>query len=330
MARKVIMRGIDVSYWQGKPPLKAYQRFKDAGWDFLIARIGYADRGIKYPDSTFESNYRNSNTAKLRIGAYFYSNAHNAAEGKAEAKYCLQIIEGKALSMPVFIDMEDNATSGTASKANLAAACRAFCEEIEKAGYMSGVYASTSWFNSKIGSLGDLSKWVAQYNSVVTYRGSYDMWQYSSTAVVEGFSGVRDVNRCYTAYDDNFLIKPKVNLLVRKGRRLTSGRVGTLSKNGIYRVTRTDRKGTRGYIAGIGWVTITAKFVQVLSFTDIVRIRTKAKLIYRESPLLSSKKKGTLKKNTVYRISRISQNGRRGYINGYGWITVTDETVRFL
>ncbi len=319
-----------MSYWQGKPPLKSYKQFKDAGWDFLIARIGYADNGIKYPDSTFESNYRKSNAAKLRIGAYFYSNARNGAEGRAEAKYCLQLLEGKALSMPVFIDMEDNATSGTAGKADLAAACRAFCEEIESAGYMAGVYASASWFSGKIGSLGDLSKWVAQYNSVVTYNGSYDMWQYSGSAKVEGFSGVRDVNRCYTAYDDNFLIMPKVNLLIRKGSRLISPRVGTLSKNGIYRITRTAGKGTRGYIPGTGWVTITTKFVRVINFTDTVRIRTKAGLIYRESPLLSSKKKGTLKKGAVYRISRISQNGRRGYINGFGWITVTEETVKFL
>lgn len=326
---KVKLTGIDVSYWQGKPALSAFRKFKAAGWDFLIARIGYANMGLKYPDSTFENNYKKAVSAKLRIGAYFYSNARNAAEGRAEAKYCLQLLQGKALSMPVFIDMEDNATSGTASKANLAAACKAFCEEIEKAGYMSGVYASTSWFTSKIGNVNGLSKWLAQYNSVVTYSGSYDMWQYSSTAVVSGFSGPRDVNKSYTAYDDNFLIKPKVRLLVRRGYSLLSKKMGVLSENGIYRVTRTAKKGTRGYIQGIGWVTITTKFVHVISFTDAVRIRTKGKLIYRESPLLSSRKKGTLKKGAAYVVSRISQDGKRGYISGYGWITITSEYVLF-
>lgn len=324
------MKGIDVSYWQGKPSLSSFKKFKNAGWNFLIARIGYADSDLKYPDSTFEHNYKNANTAKLHVGAYFYSNARNAAEGRAEAKYCITLLQGKALNMPIFIDMEDNATSGTASKANLAAACKAFCEEIEKAGYMSGVYASTSWFTSKIGSLGNLSKWLAQYNSVVTYSGSYDMWQYSSTTNVTGFSGVRDVNKCYVSYDDNFLIKPKMDLLIRKGYSLTSSKVGTLSENGVYRVTKTASNGTRGYISGTGWVTISTKFAKVIDFTDTVRVKTKGKLIYRESPILSSKKKGTLKKDVTYIVSRISQDGTRGYINRYGWITITNKYVTFV
>ena len=325
----VKMTGIDVSYWQGKPSASAFKKFKNAGWDFIIARIGYADGGLKYPDSTFEHNYKNANTAKLRVGAYFYSNARNAAEGRAEAKYCLDLLQGKALSMPLFIDMEDNDTSGTASKANLAAACKVFCEEIEKAGYIAGVYASTSWFTGKIGALGDLSKWVAQYNDEVTYSGSCDMWQYSSTEIVTGFSGVRDVNKCYIAYDDNFLIKPKVNLLIRSGSSLTSKKLGTLQKDGIYRVTKTAKNGTRGYVLGAGWVTITQKYAAAVDFTDNIRVRTKGRLIYRQSPLLSSKKKGTLKKDTVYIVSRASQDGTRGYINGYGWITMTSKYVEF-
>ena len=121
----VKMTGIDVSYWQEKPKASAFKTFKNAGWDFVIARIGYASGGQRYPDSTFETNYKNSNSAGLRIGAYFYSNARNAAEGKAEANYVISLLQGKALNLPVFIDMEDNATSGTASKTNLAAACKA-------------------------------------------------------------------------------------------------------------------------------------------------------------------------------------------------------------
>ena len=109
------MTGIDVSYWQGNPDLSAFKTFKNAGWDFIIARIGYASSGQRYPDSTFETNYKNSNSAGLRIGAYFYSNARSAAEGKAEANYVISLLQGKALNLPVFIDVEDNATSGTAS-----------------------------------------------------------------------------------------------------------------------------------------------------------------------------------------------------------------------
>ena len=326
----VKMKGIDVSYWQGKPSLSAFKKFKNAGWDFIIARIGYAAGGMKYPDSTFETNYKNSNSAGLRIGAYFYSNAKSAADGKKEAKYVIDLLEGRALSMPVFIDMEDNATSGKATKANLAAACKAFCETIEEAGYMAGVYASTSWFQSKIGSLGEVSKWVAQYNDRVTYSGDYDMWQYSSTATASGFSGRRDVNKCYVEYDDNFLIWPKTNLLIRKKSSLLSVKVGTLDKNGIYRITKTASNGTRGYIPNKGWVTITTKYIKAVDFTDHIKVKTKGKLICREMPLLSSKKKTTLKKNVTYIVSRISQDGTRGYVNKYGWITITSKYITFV
>ena len=156
------------------------------------------------------------------------------------------------------------------------------------------------------------------------------MWQYSSTASVSGFSGRRDVNKCYTKYDDNFLIRPKMDLLIRKKSSLSSTKAGTLDENGIYRVTKTASNGTRGYIPGKGWVTITTKYVTVLDFTDNIKVKTKGKLICRETPLLSSKKKTTLKKNVTYIVSRISQDGTRGYVNKYGWITVTSKYVTFV
>ena len=324
------MKGIDVSSWQGKPFGSRYKKFKDAGWDFIIARIGYASGGIRYPDSTFDYNYNMSVKYDLKIGAYFYSNAKSAADGEKEARYVIDLLEGRSLNMPVFIDMEDSATSGKASKSSLAAACKAFCKTIEEAGYMAGVYASTSWFQSKIGNLGNLRKWIAQYNDRVTYKGRYDMWQYSSTAAVSGFSGRRDVNRCYVEYDSNFLIKPKVDLLVRSGSSFLSKKKGSLDKNGIYRVAKTAGNGTRGYIPGKGWVTVTEKYVETVNFAENIKIKTKGKLICRETPLLSSKKKTTLKKNATYIVSRISQDGTRGYVNKYGWITITDKYVEFI
>lgn len=198
----VKMKGIDVSYWQGKPVGSRYKKFKAAGWDFIIARIGYASGGVRASDSTFDHNYKYSKKYGLKFGVYFYSNAKCAADGEADAKYVLKLLKGRKLELPIWLDMEDNATSGKASKKNLAAACKAFCETIEKAGYKAGVYASTSWFQGKIGNLGRIRKWVAQYNDRCTYDGHYDMWQYSSTEMVPGFSGRRDANKCYSTFTE--------------------------------------------------------------------------------------------------------------------------------
>ena len=78
----VKMKGIDVSYWQGKPLGSRYKKYKDAGWDFIIARIGYADGGVKAPDSTFDHNYKMAVKYGIKIGAYFYSNAKNGVYGR--------------------------------------------------------------------------------------------------------------------------------------------------------------------------------------------------------------------------------------------------------
>lgn len=198
----VKMTGIDVSYWQGKPAGSRYKKFKAAGWDFVIARIGYASGGVRGADSTFDHNYKMAKKYGLKIGVYFYSNARNAKDGRADAQYVLQLLKKRKLDMPIWIDMEDNATSGRASRSQLAAACKAFCSTIEAAGYKAGVYASTSWLQSKIGNIAGLRVWVAQYNDRVTYNGRYDIWQYSSTVTVPGFSGRRDVNKSYVTYTE--------------------------------------------------------------------------------------------------------------------------------
>ena len=39
--------------------------------------------------------------------------------------------------------------------------------------------------------------WVAQYYSKVTYKGRYDVWQYTSKGKVDGISGNVDMNYWY-------------------------------------------------------------------------------------------------------------------------------------
>ena len=76
--------------------------------------------------------------------------------------------------------------------------CDGWCEVIAAAGYTPGVYASTSWFNNKIGTIVEPhTKWVAQYYKECQYKGTYDIWQYSSSEGVPGISSRTDVNWAY-------------------------------------------------------------------------------------------------------------------------------------
>lgn len=61
------------------------------------------------------------------------------------------------------------------------------------------IYASTSWLNNNLDmrQLSAYRVWVAQYYSKVTYKGRYDVWQYTSKGKVDGISGNVDMNYWY-------------------------------------------------------------------------------------------------------------------------------------
>ena len=197
------IKGIDISAWQGNLSVANFKRAKDSGIKFIILRLGYTGSSSKKPtkDSVFENNYKNAISAGLPVGVYFYSLATTNAEAKAEANFCISNLKGKKITYPVYIDMEDNTYQAKKTKAVLASVCNTFCDAIRTAGYTPGVYASLSWFNNKIGTITSKhTKWVAQYNTTCDYKGSYDMWQYSSSEAVPGIASKTDVNWCYKKF----------------------------------------------------------------------------------------------------------------------------------
>lgn len=199
-AKVTKLKGVDVSAWQGKISKANFQKVKDAGIKFVILRLGYTGSSTNKPtiDSVFEYNYKNAIAAGLPVGVYFYSLATTADKAKEEANFCVKNLKGKTITYPVYIDVEDPNKQAKQTKTTLATVCNTFCETIKAAGYKPGVYASLSWFNSKIGTItASHSKWVAQYYTECQYKGNYDMWQYSSSGAVAGISGKVDMNYWY-------------------------------------------------------------------------------------------------------------------------------------
>ena len=199
----VKIKGMDISAWQGDISVANFQKAKAAGIEYVILRVGYTGSSSKKPtiDKVFENNYKNAIAAGLPVGVYFYSLATNTTLAKAEADFVINNIKGKTITYPVYIDVEDNATQGKASTSALASVCNTFCNTISAAGYKPGVYASLSWFNSRIGTItASHTKWVAQYYSKCEYKGAYDMWQYSSSEKVPGIADKVDVNWCYKKF----------------------------------------------------------------------------------------------------------------------------------
>ena len=109
-------------------------------------RLGYRGygKGVLQPDEMFDVHLKGAHEAGLDAGVYFFSQALTAEEGREEARYVLERLDGRALEMPVYFDWEPIAAEGSRTNgydyAHLTDSAVAFCQTIEEEGYQAGVY----------------------------------------------------------------------------------------------------------------------------------------------------------------------------------------------
>lgn len=191
------MFGIDVSTFQG-----------NIDWDkvksqisFAILRLGWIGNKNNHTlDTKFERNYSECKRLGIPIGVYIYNYCNCEDTAKSGAEWTLQHLNGKALELPVYIDMEDSSIAGL-GKDKLTNICIAFNTVIENSGLWAGVYANKDWFENKLNKDTIKSKyttWIAHYTSGTNkYQGEYDIWQNSSSGKINGISGNTDTNYMY-------------------------------------------------------------------------------------------------------------------------------------
>lgn len=193
----MIKKGIDVSIWDGNVD---FNSVKSSGIDFVIIRAGYGStsNGV---DKLFEKNYTNAKKANLNVGAYWYSYAKSTNDAKLEANTCISIIKGKQFNYPIFLDIEEPYFF-TNGKNFCDSIITSFCDEMEKYKYFSGFYMSSYYLKNYVSPSvsSRYSVWVAEYNSKLSYNGSYGIWQYSSTGSVSGIQNNCDLDYGYIDY----------------------------------------------------------------------------------------------------------------------------------
>ena len=84
------MKGIDVSYYQGKDI--DWAKVKSGGISFAFLRCGYSgtSNGKRCADSTFKNNMQRATAAGVDVGAYYFSQARTVKEAQAEAAFAVK------------------------------------------------------------------------------------------------------------------------------------------------------------------------------------------------------------------------------------------------
>lgn len=190
-------KGIDVSFAQGSI------NWGHVDADFAIIRAGYG-KSSSQKDAQFDNNYTGCKSNSIPVGCYWYSYALDAQEAREEAKACLKVIEGKTFEYPVYFDIEQPEQFRLGSE-KVSEICRAFCDELEKAGCWAGIYSYASFLRSRLTEKirSRYAVWVAHTDvSKPNYSSDYGLWQYSHTGKMNGISGNVDFNYSYVDYPE--------------------------------------------------------------------------------------------------------------------------------
>ena len=209
--------GIDVSKHNGNIDWK---QVKNSGIDFAIIRAGfrgYGTEGTLNEDPLFIQNMQGAISNGIEVGVYFYSQAINEAEAIQEAEMTIRMIKdngfGNDITFPVIIDCE--ASSGRGDKISIEQRTKniiAFCERIKQEGYKTMLYSNKNWLEEYIdmSKLSEYDIWLAHYtgttdpvNNPSSYKGTYHIWQYTSSGSVPGINTNVDINIAYKKYFKN-------------------------------------------------------------------------------------------------------------------------------
>ena len=231
------IKGIDVSAYQGDIDWKTVA---DYGMGFAILRI--TEKGNK-TDSRFEENYKGCQKYGIPVGVYKYSYALSVAEIQAEAQNVVDVLDGRELQFPVWLDLED-AKQRSLSDSTLMTMIKTFWSVVTAAGYKFGIYCNMDWYENVIPAeaKGKYDFWIARYPAnddgwlQERLRPSVGVgWQYSSKAVIPGIPTKVDRNVFYKDYKDTDKEDITVGVTAQDVLNVMRSWLGYSESNGKYK-----------------------------------------------------------------------------------------------
>lgn len=207
--------GIDVSEHQLEIDWNAVAL---TGLDFAMIRVGYRGYtyGDIYEDEYFRANIQGAVENGVKVGLYFFSQATTEKEAREEARFVLEAIGDYKIDYPIVYDWEymsgDNSRTADMGYEQVTACARAFCQEIQEAGYCPMIYFSQSaaLLHFDLQSLEEFDFWLADYSDAPWFVYDYQMWQYTATGQLDGITTQVDKNYCFKTYEYTPPAEPEV------------------------------------------------------------------------------------------------------------------------
>lgn len=191
--------GIDVSKYQGDIDWTAV---KEDGIEYAFIRLGIRgyESGKIVLDEFYDDNMKGANSAGVKAGVYFFTQAVNVEEAKEEAEFVIQNLADYDVACPVVFDVERIAggkgRADQISKEERTAVTIAFCEAVKAAGYTPMIYGNVVCFTQLLDmtQLNDYEKWYAFYDDYMYMPYDVSCWQYTEKGRVNGISNNVDLN----------------------------------------------------------------------------------------------------------------------------------------
>lgn len=191
--------GIDVSKYQGDIDWEAV---REDGIEYAFIRLGIRgyESGKIVLDEFYDDNMKGANSAGVKAGVYFFTQAVNVEEAKEEADFVIQNLADYDVACPVVFDVERIAggkgRADQISKEERTAVTIAFCEAVKAAGYTPMIYGNVVCFTQMLDmtQLNDYEKWYAFYDDYMYMPYDVSCWQYTEKGRVNGISNNVDLN----------------------------------------------------------------------------------------------------------------------------------------
>lgn len=202
-----MLQGIDVSHHQGNID---WSKLKSSGKvNFAMIRTGYGVKNPNQTDKKFTYNIDTAMSLGIPVGVYHYSYANSREQAAQEARFCLEILDGRELQYPIAYDIEDESLLryNQQTKTDM---CKAFCEVVKTAGYIPMIYCSLYFLKNHLYAeqIANYDLWLAEWGEKGEPSVPCAIWQSTDSWYVDGIRGKVDLDHAFKSYGGNINNNP--------------------------------------------------------------------------------------------------------------------------